>query len=353
MLTEINISGFKSYKNKSIPLMPLTLLSGLNNSGKSTILQAIRLYGNYDGEESNLLPDHGSVDELKSNLSSKTDDIHISCKFIDGRYDELILNNGKLITPKIIPRICYLSADRLGPQKWLPIQNQITTNPRIGSRGEYVIGYLNNLERGMVPKELRHPTSEGAILQYQIPGWLNEISPGISFNYTTYIKRDASFASFDGFRPSNVGFGLSYCLPIISLILGESIQSPENGWDNEWADAWMSEKLSRGSLILIENPEAHLHPKGQTALGKLIALGASQGVQIIVESQSDHLMDGIRIAVKDKKIASEKVAFHYLTKNNDEETNIASPKIFDDGKLEFWPEGFFDQALVNRAKLAR
>jgi predicted ATPase len=88
-------------------------------------------------------------------------------------------------------------------------------------------------------------------------------------------------------------------------------------------------------------------------MGKLIALAASCGVQIVVETHSDHLMDGIRIAVKEQKIAADKVAFQYFTKKPNEPSEVTSPKLHDNGKLDFWPEGFFDQTLKNRAILAR
>jgi predicted ATPase len=104
---------------------------------------------------------------------------------------------------------------------------------------------------------------------------------------------------------------------------------------------------------MIENPEAHLHPSGQTALGRLIALGSKCGVQFLIETQSDHLMDGIRIAVKQGKVSPEEVAFHYLKKGLSGETEIDTPTINTNGKLSHWPEGFFDQTLKNRAFLAR
>ena len=57
-----------------------------------------------------------------------------------------------------------------------------------------------------------------------------------------------------------------------------------------------------GELIVIENPETHLHPKGQANLAKLIALVAEQGVQIIIETHSDHIINGLRVATKQKFI---------------------------------------------------
>ncbi|WP_180834594.1 AAA family ATPase, partial [Vibrio parahaemolyticus] len=53
-----------------------------------------------------------------------------------------------------------------------------------------------------------------------------------------------------------------------------------------------------GGLVIIENPEAHLHPKGQSYLGRLIQRTAEAGVQVIIETHSDHLLNGIRVAAR-------------------------------------------------------
>ncbi|NUH54658.1 DUF3696 domain-containing protein [Citrobacter portucalensis] len=88
-------------------------------------------------------------------------------------------------------------------------------------------------------------------------------------------------------------------------------------------------------------------------MGKMIALAASNGIQIIVETHSEHVMDGIRIAVKEKDLSHELVKFNYFNKNEDGHTEITSPSLDENGKLSFWPNGFFDQALKNRSLLAR
>lgn len=51
----------------------------------------------------------------------------------------------------------------------------------------------------------------------------------------------------------------------------------------------------KNALIIIENPEAHLHPYSQSMLGKFLALIAENGVQIVIETHSEHIIDGCRI----------------------------------------------------------
>jgi len=122
----------------------------------------------------------------------------------------------------------------------------------------------------------------------------------------------------------------------------------------QWEDSEKQKlKAEVGTLVLLENPEAHLHPKGQTSIGRLIALAVASGVQVIVETHSDHLMDGIRIAVKEGILSSDMTTFHYLTLEKEGFTSIETPKLQPNGKLDFWPKGFFDQTMHNRAILAR
>ena len=129
------------------------------------------------------------------------------------------------------------------------------------------------------------------------------------------------------FRATNVGFGLSYTLPVILALLAEP-----------------------GTLCLIENPEAHLHPRGQTKLAELAARASLADVQVLVETHSDHFMDGVRIAVRDGLISPDKTTIHYFERP-DGETVVTSPQIDDDGRLSTWPAGFFDQHEENLEKL--
>ena len=121
------------------------------------------------------------------------------------------------------------------------------------------------------------------------------------------------------YRATNVGFGLSYALPVILALLAKP-----------------------GTLCLIENPEAHLHPRGQTKLAELAARASKAGVQVIAETHSDHFMDGVRIAVRDGLIEPDAATFHYFERKGNQ-TVVSSPQIDSDGRLSSWPIGFFDQ----------
>jgi predicted ATPase len=87
-----------------------------------------------------------------------------------------------------------------------------------------------------------------------------------------------------------------------------------------------------------------LHPQGQAALGELMARCASDGAQIIAETHSDHLLNGVRLAVKRRLIKSSDVVLHYFSRSIETgEASVQSPAVLDSGRLSNWPGGFFDQ----------
>jgi predicted ATPase len=131
-------------------------------------------------------------------------------------------------------------------------------------------------------------------------------------------------------RPSNIGYGMTYAFPI--LVGGLIAPS--------------------GSTFIIDSPEAHLHPAAQAAMGRFLAKISASGVQILIETHSDHVMDGVRIAVRDGLLSNNSASFHYFDRTDDG-IKITSPKIDSEGKLSEWPRGFFDQHRKNAAKLIR
>lgn len=126
--------------------------------------------------------------------------------------------------------------------------------------------------------------------------------------------------SKDRFKPANSGFGFSYILPIVvsGLI------------------------AKQGEILIIENPEAHLHPKAQSRLAKFLARVSSCGVQIFIESHSDHILNGLRVAVLDEIITADDLNILYLQSGH-QQPEVIKILVRSDGGIEEWPLGFFDQ----------
>jgi predicted ATPase len=175
-------------------------------------------------------------------------------------------------------------------------------------------------------------------VRLNVRAWLNEITPGVEFEPYFDRKADRGRAEYSTRRPANVGFGLSYTLPIIVNMLVYA--------------AFLSSGKHDKAIILIENPEAHLHPAGQTKLGEFLARAAACGVQCIVESHSDHLLNGIRIAVKNGILSAESTTCYLFSYDFDQEmAQVKNPLLDQHGMFDEWPEGFFDEAERNLERL--
>lgn len=397
MLTEISLKNFKSIEKCSVELGALTVLSGLNGSGKSSILQSIGLIKqSIDADESGesiflkgeWVKLGRGLDVLSEGTSSE--EIEISLKYllktysispdapggnIDFKFDnktevmEQVIDwhiqaepssdtlsadvNGSVeFLKSSLKGFQYIQADRLTPAL---LFKQASTSERekgtLGAGGEFTVDYLSQHAEDRISASRRYPdnyivsdkflnllktTSPTDKLWDVTSVWLQLLSPGVRLNAESSNTTDSTSLQFEykGYstierdsashlhRATNVGFGLTYVLPIIVACL----------------------TAPRDSLVLLENPEAHLHPKGQAAMGLLLAMCASDGVQIIVETHSDHLLNGIRVAAKKSKIKADDVQVHFFSR--DFETGITtkeSPELLDNGRFSFWPDGFFDE----------
>nr|WP_231402516.1 DUF3696 domain-containing protein [Caenimonas aquaedulcis] len=355
--------NFKGFEEESIGLRQLTLLSGPNSSGKSSVIQALVLLRQIDWQRSPNT-DHAELLPTGQFLSlgtgrdllheyAKTDVLSIGVGMDSGERREWIFDylptSGKLISKDVISRedlefvralpLTYLAAERWGPRTTYPYEDS-EPEGSLGVLGQYTFRHL--LDHGDDPVEnlsLHHPQALGKGLLHQVAAWLGEISPGVKMDVQALKSVGLASAGF-GFdrkgdvasryyRPANVGFGLSYSISMIVALLCST----------------------KKSLILLENPEAHLHPRGQSSLARLI-VRASSLAQVIVETHSDHVMNGIRVAVKRRELSADQVAFHYLVRDG-VTSRVQTPTLDSEGRLSFWPEGFFDQHDRDLAALVR
>jgi len=340
VISKLSLNNFKAFEDEVFDLGRLNILSGLNSSGKSSVIQAIRLL-----QEKKPLPELGPlVQYIRSDMKG----FRLECEQIVANENDVVAfsyeRGGKLEGKSAFSGIVsYISADRLGPRTSLPlsIDKDIAT---VGIRGEYIVDFLTRLDNDWDDLTIPGPliVKEGNGVNANIREWLRFISPGINFEYKSDNNTDLGQTVFNKHRPVHVGFGLSYTLPVIASILIHASQ--------------LAAKKTESVLLLLENPEAHLHPSGQTKIGEMLALAAACGVQIVVETHSDHLMNGIRIAIKDKKIDHADVKAFFFKKDstddsNEEPVTVESPDIDEHGMLDFWPEGFFDETEKNLMRL--
>ncbi|HET9894904.1 MAG TPA: DUF3696 domain-containing protein [Streptosporangiaceae bacterium] len=110
--------------------------------------------------------------------------------------------------------------------------------------------------------------------------------------------------------------------------------------------------MREAGLLVVENMEAHLHPAAQSRLGRFLAQVAGSGAQVIVETHSDHVINGIRLAsVEDRAIAPDAVVLHFFDGQASEAPTAI--ELTGRGGLSAWPKGFFDQLEEDLGRLAR
>lgn len=368
MITKLKISNFKSHKDTEINLSNLTVLTGVNGSGKTSIIQSLLLlrqsfvktrlmYGidlNYPlctvgigddalyklANESVITFEIWEGNELLSfsfDTKDSLDKSFLPLKEYSKNIDRTRLEQ----LPLFNTHFQYISTNRWGGKSTFPRddyeavqQHQISLN--LG-QGELVAHYLFNNAANDSFNYLFDEKNYSLI--DQVVAWEERISPNVFFDVqkgfggTTFsllygYRGDEKHKTISGLRAENIGFGISYSLPIIVALIS----------------------AQPGDLIIIENPEAHLHPAAQAELARLISRVASNGIQIIVETHSDHIINGILIATKlseqghHEEIGLEKTKIYFWGGKDADHAAIKEEVLFEGGgHLKYQPKGFFDQ----------
>jgi predicted ATPase len=222
-----------------------------------------------------------------------------------------------------VRNLLHVSTERIGPREIYPADP--AGDEQLGPRGEYTAWFLHRNADREVPKALRCPDTPPQLIR-QTEAWLAHFFPGAAFEVeriqeTNLLSLRFRTSTKDDFhRPSNVGYGLSHLLPVLVGGLG----------------------VKPGSLLIVENPEAHLHPSAQAEIGAFLSTVAAAGAQVLIETHSDHVLNGIRLAVKNSVLAPEDTQIHYFNPR-DSGAQVVSPMIRQNGSLDQWPAGFFDQ----------
>ena len=366
MISQIELRDFKCFELLRLPLSPLTLLSGCNASGKSSVLQALVLLHQTMNEHewSTRLMLNGSsiqlgtvcdvVDQVHGRrtfeIGVSDDDLTHLWTFSGERSDmsmavERVTVAGTAIespqvlryllrpeedgsAPALASRLralTYLTAERIGPREVYALKDpQISTV--VGPDGEHAVSVLHlgrdepvlcGLVREGVANTRLHQVEER--MRVFFPDFAMQLRQVPQTNAVTLGLRTSPATEF--LRPIHVGFGLTQILPIVIAALS----------------------AAEGDILVIENPEVHLHPAAQALMGQFLADVARAGVQVIVESHSDHVLNGIRRSVKAECLTPEQVVIHFFRPRTDEATQVLSPVLDSSGNIDSWPEGFFDQ----------
>ncbi|MCT4602573.1 MAG: DUF3696 domain-containing protein [Marinifilum sp.] len=377
MIKEIQLSNFKTHKDTTVKMSNLNILAGMNGYGKSSLIQSLLLLRQSNSK--GLLPrgldlngDLCSIGLVRDCLSfdAESEEISIvvtekdlmknyrflaelndlSDTFIKSKHynpsEEDEYDDDNIESILFNENFQYISAFRNGPTDNYPkdtstveIQNQIS---RIEGRCELVAHYLDYFRNNEVIQEILYKDSTDNQLLKQVELWMHEISPNIKLHIKSEessFKLNYSYSETSGyktqeFKSTNIGFGISYALPIVvSILKACSINKIQNNKSD-----------SKKKLIIIENPEAHIHPSGQAKLVELICKAAKLGIQFIIETQSDHVINGLLVAIKKETITENECSLYFFDREKGSHAIKAHQlEVTNTGRIKKAPKGFFDQ----------
>ena len=357
MIKRIKIKNFKCFSDIEFELGNVNLLAGSNGCGKSSLIHALLLlkqsveqgtqlgdlylYGKYVdlGTAKEVLYEDAQEDEIIISIENDKADCLVFAPEYEA--DQYVLRAEKSDYSGISklerfnifsPSFEYISAERITPKN---IFSAISFDETLGKQGQNTISFLEG--QGLkiqVDSRLCVEGTEQRYLLYQVNAWLNLLFDGFKLNISTVTEADAVSLRYQEqgekhmstpHRAINVGFGITYVLPVLVSLL----------------------KAKKDDFIIIENPEAHLHPAAQSRMGEIILQAASVGAQIVLETHSDHILNGIRVGVR-KGILNEpeKVKNFFFMRENigiGYHVNVYAPEIDEDGNIDIWPDGFFDE----------
>lgn len=385
-INRIEVQGYKCLLNESLSISNLNLFVGSNASGKSSFLQCILLLRQslrsnriHALHMSGPLFEGGLASDIlhpecnrKINLSIKTGVSNFTFEF------ELDKSSDEGSSVRVLPakeniydfsdlwhleiftsNFLYLNAERASPKVRYSLPTvEAHLAGALGIHGEYTTAFLADasIKEHLVDNfdaicaslssaalkfdglnlesDLKNTGGRIDLISNIILSWL---IPGAKFKADKINDIDSSTLSFlrdnentkTSVRATHIGFGLTYLLPVIVGAL----------------------LLKGGGILIVENPEAHLHPFSQSRIGLFLAL-MSTNKQIFIETHSDHVVNGIRLAVSAQYLEGNKLKTHFFKKPIDGTT--ASTEFIEcdkDGYMDHWPEGFFDQIESDLAKL--
>lgn len=336
MLTKIKVDGFKCFDQLELTLRNLNLLTGVNSSGKSSAIQSILLLMQQTENTKNPLNGKytriGTIQDVKNAITNprfikieaeeQCGDVIEQCRMSLDMDGQAVLEGLDVLKDK---DFVYLSAERTGVED--VYKQNLTDEYRIGIHGEYAFDYLS-CER---LNELREPEfrclEAGANLGNQVDYWLSYIMgyyvtaeriKGTEVVRVFYRRSDSHNKEI---KPYHVGTGISYVASVIVSALS----------------------CQKGSLFVIENPEIHLHPGAQSKMLEFFSFLASRGLQIIIETHSDHIFNGVRKRIKAGNILTEDVSVYFFKQDVNCLSKPVEVQIDENGVLHTHEPGLFDQ----------
>ncbi len=230
----------------------------------------------------------------------------------------------------LLGNILYLGPLRSDPQ--IVYEDVVVRDPRrMGAKGERCVPLLyysrNTYVEDVDPETLGKTTMRRRVsLSAALDSWMAYLGVGRSvrvraespYGLVVEIESDDTIG---GVYLTNVGVGVSQVLPILALCL-----------------------LARpGSVVILEQPELHLHPAVQSRLADFLIALSGMGRQLIVETHSEHLVNRLRLHIARGGMKKDDARVFFLCLE-DGVTQAKEVEVDERGMMGTWPAGFFDES---------
>jgi predicted ATPase len=334
MINNLKIKQFKCIDDEEFTFKNLTILTGLNSAGKSSVIQSILLMSHYFGKQKFLSENIISF-AINSNmyLNAKEFSINLNDTCLTKNIDE-INQQGNLPNFTNEQDIFHIDANRLGPEELALYSSE----NKIGKQGEFIFSYYEQNKNKAIEKSLIKSESSDT-LQSNIDYWLSyildvEVELSTERVTSSHVKVSYKFNKLaTAMSPDSLGAGTSYVVKILIVCL----------------------LAKQGNILLIENPEIHLHPKAQAKLGEFFAFVASNCVQVVLETHCENLINRVTYEVYENRINNDDCIIYYKESSQEPFEKIAIDKsghfINEDNEIINFPTGFFDSTLEELLKI--
>ena len=356
MVNQLRLRNFKCFSDAHFTFAPLTVFCGSNSAGKSTAIQSIlsirQNFPSLAEHKFRLEGEFFSFGKLKDLLSHNPVDneivieidafrLKVIAEDLDSKECSVATEGLETINSLRMNDFVYLCAERFGPRSSFETDNR-EERLDVGIYGQFALStYYRHRDRPAnntafarkICAHLISPTnSKPVYVDALVREAMRRVCPGVTINVEEVAEIDRVYNTYlsgsERIRPVNVGFGVSYVLPVI---ISAALIKP-------------------GGMLIVENPEVHLHPAAQSNLIKILCELSKTGVQVIIETHSDHIINGIRVFAKEEGLDEADNIIHSVIHTGDMRT-VKEIRIDKDGNFTALDEGFFDQITKDLMRL--
>lgn len=421
MINKFELKDFKGHEDwNSFDLNGLTVLTGTNNSGKTSIMQGLYLLTQHETWTIPILNlnRHLELGEF-SDVLNKEKLIDESIEFAIS-FDENILSEKNFDYLSV--QLVYKDSKVLGAYHYntgIPVLTNLNINYKkendkakmlnfqvIEENSEVLYEIISDIDKGFCkingikPESLIYTDIEKSnrVIASEVFETITGFLELVSINKIKYLRSDSNnecreegrlnsdwIGTFGSFAPEvlykRLNTSVDFCKKNgdnylfielfdewVKKILGEQytirVEKPENKYKVYVIDNESNNKLElkhvgfgisqllpifimiltsqKNDILLIQNPEIHLHPKLQADIVQLLVFAVENGRKIMIETHSEHIINRIRLLIKNRNEISRFVHIYFLDKIEGL-IQTQEIKIDERGKIDYWPKHFFDQ----------